>query len=57
MSKKNLKFKKEDIELAEHIRIYNIVQKRKTTPLSEYVSMEKMAKKFNIDLEAIEEDK
>jgi len=34
-----------------------IVQKRKTTPLSQYVSMEEMAKKFNIDLEEIKKDK
>lgn len=45
-----LKEYEERFELAEHIEIYNIVQERKKTPLSQYISMEDMAKKFDIDL-------
>jgi len=45
-----LKELEEAFELAEHTQIYNIVQQRKDTPLSEYVSMEDMAKKFDINL-------
>jgi len=48
-----LKEIEERYELAEHTHIYNIVQDRKDTPLSEYVSMEDMAKKFDIDLDKI----
>jgi len=48
-----LKEIEERVELAEHIEIYNIVQERKDTPLSEYISMEDMAKKFDIDLDKI----
>jgi len=48
-----LKELEERFELAEHTEIYNIVQERKKTPLSEYISMEDMAKKFNIDLKTI----
>ena len=48
-----LKKLEEEVELEEHTQIYNIVQQRKNTPLSEYVSMEDMAKKFDIDLNKI----
>lgn len=48
-----LKEYEERFELAEHIEIYNIVQQRKDTPLSEYISAEDMAKKFSIDLDKI----
>ena len=48
-----LKAFEEQIELAEHTEIYNIIQGRKDTPLSEYVSMEDMAKKFDIDLDKL----
>jgi hypothetical protein len=48
-----LKEIEERMKLAEHIEIYNILQKRRDTPLSEYVSMEDMAKKFDIDLSEI----
>ena len=48
-----LKEIEERMELAEHIEIYRIVQERKNTPLSKYVSMEDMAKKFDIDLSEI----
>jgi len=41
------------VALAEHTQIYNLVEKRKETPLSEYISMEDMAKKFDIDLNKI----
>ncbi len=48
-----LKAYEEEFELLEHTQIYSIVQERKDTPLSEYVSMEDMAKKFDIDLDKI----
>lgn len=48
-----LKALEEEFELAEHTQIYNILKERKETPLSEYVSMEDMAQKFNIDLDKI----
>jgi len=48
-----LKEIEERVELAEHTQIYNIVQERKDTPLSEYISMEDMAKKFDINLNKI----
>jgi len=41
------------VELTEHTQIYNLIERRKDTPLSEYISMEDMAKKFEIDLEKI----
>ena len=40
-------------ELAEHTQIYKTIQQREETPLSEYVSMQDLAKKFNIDIEKI----
>jgi PHD/YefM family antitoxin component YafN of YafNO toxin-antitoxin module len=48
-----LKNLEEEMELAEHMQIYNTVQQRNETPLSEYVSMEDMAKKFDIDLDKV----
>lgn len=51
------KFEEFLLELNEHTQIFNVVQNRKDTPLSEYVSSEDMIKKFNIDLEGIEEVK
>jgi len=48
-----LKAFEEQVELAEHNDIYSIVQDRKDTPLSEYVSIEDMAKKFDIDLDKL----
>jgi len=48
-----LKALEEEVELSEHTQIYNILKQRENTPLSEYVSSEDMAKKFNIDLEKI----
>lgn len=48
-----LKALEEEMELAEHTQIYNTVQQRKATPLSEYVSMDDMAKKFEIDLDKV----
>ena len=48
-----LKAFEEQVELAEHTDIYRILQDRKDTPLSEYVSMEDMAKKFDIDLDKL----
>ena len=37
----------------EHKEIYNIVQDRVKTPKSKYLSMEDMAKKFNIDTKSL----
>ena len=37
----------------EHKDIYNIVQDRVKTPKSKYLSMEDMAKKFNIDTKSL----
>ena len=48
-----LKSYEEAIELEEHTEIYNILKQRKDTPLSDYVSMDDMAKKFDIDLNKI----
>ena len=48
-----LKKLEEEVELEAHTQIYNIVNQRKYTTLSEYVSMEDMAKKFDIDLNKI----
>ena len=48
-----LKAFEEQVELAEHTEIYNTIQQRKNTPLSEYISSGDMAKKFNIDLDKI----
>jgi len=48
-----LKAFEEQVELAEQTEIYNTLQTRKDTPLSEYVSMEEMAKKFDIDLDKL----
>jgi len=48
-----LKEIEEQVELAEHAEIYRLVQERKDTPLSEYISMEDMAKKFDIDLDKL----
>ncbi len=43
-----LKALEEAIELAEHSEIHNIIQERKDTPLSEYISEDYMAAKFGI---------
>ena len=48
-----LKAFEEQVELAEHAEIYNIIEKREDTPLSEYISEEDMAKKFGIDLKKL----
>ncbi len=48
-----LKALEDDVALAEHSSIYHAIQERKTTPLSEYVSMDEIAKKFDIDLEEL----
>jgi len=44
-----LKALEEAMELAEHTEIYNMIQKRKDTPLKEYISEDDMAAKFGID--------
>ena len=41
---------KEAYELLEHINIAKIVKDREKTPKSEYISLEKSAKDFGIDL-------
>lgn len=48
-----LKKFEEMFELAEHTQIYNTIQQRKNTPLSEYISMEDMARKFDINIDQI----
>ena len=48
-----LKEIEERVALAEHSNIYQAVEARKETPLSEYVSMEEMAKKLDIDIDKI----
>ncbi len=48
-----LKALEEEMELAEHTQIYNLLQQRNSAPLSEYVSMDDMAKKFEIDLDKV----
>jgi len=48
-----LKEIEERVELTEYTQIYNLIQERKDTNLSEYISMEDMAKKFDIDLDKI----
>ena len=48
-----LKEIEEQVALAEHSGIYQAVEARKDTPLSEYVSMEEMARKFDIDMDKV----
>lgn len=48
-----LKALEESVALAEHSNIYHSIEERNNTPLSEYVSMDEMAKKFDIDLEEL----
>lgn len=48
-----LKALEESLELAEHMEIYDTVKQRKKTSVSEYISMEDMAKEFDIDLSKI----
>lgn len=48
-----LKALEDENKLAEHTQIYNTLQQRNTTPLSEYISMDDMAKKFEIDLDKV----
>lgn len=45
-----LKELEERYELVEHTQIYNQVLERKKTPASEYVTMQDLAKTFDIDL-------
>ena len=48
-----LKEIEEQVALAEHSSIYQAVEARKDTSLSEYVSMEEMVKKFDIDMDKV----
>ncbi len=48
-----LKNIEQDLIDAEHTEIYRVVQERKMTPVSEYISMEEMAEKFDIDLKSL----
>ena len=48
-----LKEIEEQFALAEHRAIYKTVEARKDTPLSAYVSIEELAKKFDIDLDEV----
>ena len=45
-----LKELEERYELAEHTQIYNQVQERKKAPITEYVTMQDLAKTFDVDL-------
>jgi len=44
-----LKALEETMDLTEHSEIYHIIQERKNTPLSDYISEDDMAAKFGID--------
>jgi len=44
---------KEAYELMEHMEILKIVEERRRTPISEYVTLEESAKKFGIDLDEL----
>ncbi len=48
-----LKALEEQVTLAEHKAIYTEVEKRKNTPLSEYLSVEEIAEKFGIDIKNV----
>jgi len=48
-----LKSYEDMIEMMEHKEIYNTIQDRKDTPKSDYISMDDMAKTFNIDLNTL----
>ena len=48
-----LKEIEEQVALAEQSSIYKAVEARKDTPLDKYVSMEEMAKKFDIDIDEV----
>ena len=48
-----LKELEELMNIIEHKEIYNIVQNRINTSKSDYISMEDMAKKFNIDTNSL----
>lgn len=41
-------------ETIEHKEIYDVIQLRKTTPLSSYLSIEDMASQFNIDMKQLQ---
>jgi PHD/YefM family antitoxin component YafN of YafNO toxin-antitoxin module len=45
-----LKELEERYELAEYTQIYNQVLERKKAPVSDYITMQDLAKKFDIDL-------
>lgn len=45
-----LKELEERYELAEHTQIYSQVLERKKTPITEYVTMQDLAKTFDVDL-------
>lgn len=48
-----LKHYEEIVEALENNELLKIIEQRSATPLSEYVSSEDMAKKFNIDLNSL----
>ncbi|MDP3301991.1 MAG: hypothetical protein Q8S36_08515 [Sulfuricurvum sp.] len=48
-----LKYYEEIVEALENKELLSIVEQRSATPLSEYVTSEDMAKKFNIDLTSL----
>ena len=48
-----LKELEEQIELVEDAQIYESIKKRIKTPKSQYVSLDDMAKKFDIDIKSL----
>lgn len=40
-------------EMMEHKDVYEVVQSRKATPKSKYISVDEMAKKFDIDMNTL----
>lgn len=48
-----LKSLEELFETIEHKEIYDVIQLRKNTPLSSYLSLEDMASQFNIDMKQL----
>jgi PHD/YefM family antitoxin component YafN of YafNO toxin-antitoxin module len=48
-----LKELEESIEIAELKEIYKSIKDRKNTPKSQYISLEEMAKKFDINIKSL----
>ncbi|MCD8478161.1 MAG: hypothetical protein LRY68_10010 [Sulfurospirillum sp.] len=48
-----LKSLEELFETIDHKEIYDVIQLRQNTPLSSFVSLDEMARKFNIDIKQL----